>query len=292
MIVYSNGCSHTAGACIRRTKTYPHAFMDYVATSIGEDNYLEWEHFIKPHKTTLEYEKLVENHKGDHLLVFNAHHGKSNDKIYYETIDFVMRMIRMDKKPDYVLIQWSGPNRRIFTPEPSNSRESIQDQVYDATPWDYTEKGIYFETYASKHTLQLMISLQDFLKKYGIQYVFIPYMELEKSPLQIETEVLDLSKFTTDPFVGHRNIFRFKGLACDEAGHPNELGNYFLLSKILEILDLEEFDKGMKYWDWDIKQHMDSHAGKKEGLLKRYWDKLGDGTILDLKNLDKFKRLI
>ena len=92
---------------------------------------------------------------------------------------------------------------------------------------------IYFETYASKHTLQLMISLQDFLKKYGIEYVFIPYMELEKSPLQIETEVLDLNKFTTDPFVGHRNIFRFKGLACDEAGHPNELGNYFLLSKIL-----------------------------------------------------------
>ena len=286
MIVYSNGCSHTAGSCISRIKTYPYAFMDYVTSPIGKSNYKDWEHFIIPHKTTLEHEEIVKNHKGDHLLVFNAHHGKSNDKIYYETIDFVMRMIRVDKKPDYVFIQWSGPNRRVFTPNPCIDKESIQDQLYDATPWDYTENGVYFETYASKHTLQLMISLQDFLKKYGIRYVFIPYMELEKSPLQIETEVLDLNKFTTDPFIGHRNVFRFKGLACDEPGHPNELGNYFLLSKIFEILDLEEFDKGLSYWKWNMTEHLQRPYTIPNNPIKTFWDKLGDGiSVSNIKKL-------
>lgn len=287
MIVYSNGCSHTAGSCMHRTQTYPHAFMDYVTSILGDKNYLDWEIFVNTDKTTLEYENDVKNHNKDHLLVFNAHHGKSNDTIYYESIDFIMRMIRCDKKPDYVLIQWSGPNRRIYTERETTNLERIECEIRDATPHDGWENGLYYESYASKHTLQLMISLQDFLKKYGIQYVFIPYMELEKSPLQIETEVLDLTKFTTDPFIGHRNIFRFKGLACDEPGHPNELGNYFLLSKIFEILDLEEFDKGLSYWKWNMREQLQRPYAIPNNPIKTFWDKLGDGI-----SLSNIKRLI
>lgn len=298
MIVYSNGCSHTAGACLAKEYTYPYAFMDYVTSPPNVRNIDEYEYHITPHRTTMEQESDIHLHKGDHLLVFHAHHGKSNDRIYYETVDTILRMIRVGKKPDYALIQWSGPNRRLFTPCPSDNRYDIGSDIKCANPHDYTEYGLYFEPYASKHTLQLMISLQDFLIKHDIEYVFIPYMELEKCPLMVEFEHLDLSKFTDDPYDGHRNNFRLKGMACDEPGHPNEIGNYYILYKILEILNLEEFDKGLSYWTshpyspWNVESHIKTPAGHKEGILKKYWNKLGDGTKSDIKLLDKFKNLI
>lgn len=295
MIVYSNGCSHTAGACVIREDTYPYMFMDYLTSPVGERNHNDWEYFILPHYTTLQHQEDIKNHLGDHLLVFHAHHGKANDKIYYETIDTVLRMIEVDKKPDYVLIQWSGPNRKVFTPVPGHVEDDINSQVMSANPHDNHERGVYFEPYASKHTLQLMLSLQDFLIKHDINYVFIPFMELIKTPIMIELNSLDLTKFTTDPFVGYRDTFRFKGLTGDVHGHPNELGNYFMLSDILKVLDLEEFDKGMSFYkNWSIKKITDfwTYEGGNYSIVKKLWNKLGDATYdRILKLLEEFKDL-
>lgn len=295
MIVYSNGCSHTAGACVSRRETYPHAFMDYVTSPLGVKRADEWEYFILPHYNTIQHQEDILNHKGDHLLVFHAHHGKSNDKIYYETIDTILRMISIGKKPDYALIQWSGPNRKLFTSEPGNDDRDINSQIFSSTPHDYTEQGLYFEPFASKHTLQLMISLQDFLIKHDVEYVFIPYMELIQVPTMIELDSLDLTKLTVDPFKGHRNIFRYEGLSGDVHGHPNELGNYFILVQILRILNLEEFDKGMSFWsDWSIKKITNfwEYQGGRYSIVKKLWNKLEDATSSTISDLlDEFKEL-
>ena len=55
-------------------------------------------------------------------------------------------------------------------------------------------------------------------------------------------------KLTTDLFKGHRNEFRKKTFVCDKSGHPDLLGNYILCLKCLEVLELEEFIKGLKYF--------------------------------------------
>ena len=120
-------------------------------------------------------------------------------------------------------------------------------------------------------------------------------MELEKSLVQIETDSLDFSRFSTDPYEGYRDRFRFKGLSCDIHGHPNELGNYFIMSDILKILDLEEFDKGMTFYPkWSMSKMCDfwKYEGGRESIIKKLWNKLGDGTydrVLSL--LEEFKEL-
>ena len=45
---------------------------------------------------------------------------------------------------------------------------------------------------------------------------------------------------------GHTDEFRNRHLTCDY-GHPNLLGCYVLTSKILEVLNLKDFEKGLGF---------------------------------------------
>lgn len=278
MIVYSNGCSHTAGACIVRQLTYPHAF---ISSLVGWNLYDEVFVDSNSHDVIDIMKSISDN---PHQLIFQAHHGKSNDRIYFETIDSILRLIKMDKKPDYVLVQWSGPNRKVHIPYPYEN--NLYGGVLDANPHDYFENGIYWEPYASKHTLQLMISLQSFLKSYDIEYVFIPYMELVDNEWLIEMDLLDTSRCTTDVLKGHRNEFRKKCMVCDENGHPDILANDLIVSKILKILDLTEFEKGLAFYrSWSVKGTVSSDLYGTLSYIRKFWNKLGDGALWELKDI-------
>ena len=51
--------------------------------------------------------------KDENQLIDYSDHGKSNDLIYYETLHFLLSLQKKGLKPDFVVIQWSGVNRRV-----------------------------------------------------------------------------------------------------------------------------------------------------------------------------------
>lgn len=296
MITYANGCSHTAGACVDIDDTYPHMFMNFI---VGKNNFKEIILRNKQDGGVVYHSNLLDEvEKDDNLVVNQAWFGKCNDRIYFETIDFILRMESKGLKPNYVLLQWSGPNRKAITPfhiedwAPTEAYLGHQHKFCDLTsnlhtanPHDNVQSGLYFEPYASKHTLQLMVSMQEFLKQRDIKYTFIPYMELINNKHLIELDLLDKSKLTTDLFKGHRNEFRKKTFVCDKSGHPDLLGNYILCLKCLEVLELEEFIKGLKYINFNSKLYKERGTPLVLKAAKQFWDSLGDASLEEINKL-------
>lgn len=297
MIVYVNGCSHSAGACVHITKTYPHMFMNSV---VGKDNYTDIL-LREKHKGGVVYHSdLLDGVKGDeHILVNQAFFGKSNDGIYFETIDFILRMESKGLKPDYVFVQWSSPNRKLITQFHMEDWEErtkptkhkfcdLTSNIAHVNPHDdWGDAGLLFEPYASKHTLQLMVSMQEFLKQRNIDYIFIPYMELINNKHLIELDLLDKSKLTTDLFKGHRNEFRKRSFVCDTQGHPDILGNYFIYMKCLEMLGMEMFIKGLKQIGFSHTVYKQRNHPSILKVAKQFWDTLGDASVEEFNRIKK-----
>ena len=289
MILYTNGCSHSAGYELGTNSVWTRQLAD---TLWGDRN---WNYFDVNEKL-LDYnqpddlEKLENWNKYftlNNTLVNQARPSKGNDSIYFESMDMVQRLILLDKKPDFVVIQWSGVNRKIFNLISSLKQLNPYNIIGTANAHDFTEMGLYLEPYASKHTLQLMISLQKFLNENNIEYVFIPYMELYKSEWMVELEQLDLSRFTTDPFKGHRNEFRKKCLVVDIQGHPNWLGHDYLLQKILDMFGLGELWRGYQSYEEWVEYCKLCKKPKQRKLMqyiKEYAYDLVDGTKAEIKN--------
>lgn len=289
MIVYVNGCSHSAGACVHITKTYPHMFMNSV---VGKDNYTDILLREKDKGGVVYHSDLLDDVKDDeHLLVNQAFFGKSNDGIYFETIDFILRMESKGLKPDYVFVQWSSPNRKLITQFPIEESKhkfcDLTSNIAHVNPHDWKESGLLFEPYASKHTLQLMVSMQEFLKQRNIDYVFIPYMELINNKHLIELNLLDKSKLTTDLFEGHRNQFRKKSFVCDLHGHPDIIGNYFIYMKCLELLNMEMFIKGLKQIGFSHTVYKERSKPNILKVAKQFWDTLGDASDREIVRIKR-----
>tara|TARA_B100000530_G_scaffold328063_1_gene268497 strand:- start:365 stop:1249 length:885 start_codon:yes stop_codon:yes gene_type:complete len=239
MILFANGCSHTAGQCVQKPLTWPFMLSHSLINK-------EWDthetHYGQIHKAT-NPQSLVDKTKNQ-LFEFSDH-GKSNDMIYYETLHFLLSLEKENIKPDFVVIQWSGVNRRVHSVP---GEKGIIDGLVFVNSHDNSKFGPWFEPYASKHTLQMMLHLQTYLKLNDIPYAFIPYMEVDtQNKYLIELDFLDESKCTISPKIGHRNEFRRKGLTCDTHGHPSLLGHYFITNKVLEILGCEELIKGLDF---------------------------------------------
>lgn len=239
MFVFTNGCSHTAGHCVSKPYTWPELFMnsivkEYTALYPYVEQKYDWNEYI-------DYSSNSDNH----TLLELSDHGKSNDEIYYETLHFLLELEDRNNLPDIVVIQWSGVNRRVHT-EP-NKGDRIEEGRISVNPWDNSELGLVFEPYASKHTLQMMLHLQMYLKSRNITYVFIPYMEVRsENKYLIELNYLDNSRLTCSVLSGHRIDFKNRYLTCDY-GHPNLLGCYVLTSKVLQVLNLDDFEKGLGF---------------------------------------------
>lgn len=227
MVIYSIGCSHTYGHCVsHKSMVWSNIIMDSLVkdyTTFGTG---------LPKLTT---ESIG---RSKNIFVNDAACGVGNDYIFHKTLENVNLLIEEKRKPDYVFIQWSGPNRRQHcTPEGKLMYINLFDNV---------EQGIKFEPMASEHTLHYIFTLQEFLKSENIKYCFFNYMALDRSIKYLSTfNRIDFNNFINFDFekkIIYRGLLEFmieNDFSCDEYGHPNERGNYYIASHVAKKLDID-----------------------------------------------------
>ena len=299
MTIYLNGCSHMhADKCPPSTKA---SFGYIVASSIlGIGNYtaILYTYWLRKkydaHRNSISdsYKDIFfDKMEPDKNYVLNhSQCGKSNDKIFYETITTLYESIKLNKRIDLYIIQWSGPNRRLHT---LPSDETKRTESVEINPHDFSELGIKIEPFASNQTLHYMLILQDLFDKYNIEYVFVPYMELDSNSLKMSNikSMLNSSKLTCDVEVGHRNEIRKKGYSIDYPGHPNQIGHYYLASKILDVLNIGNNLVGFFEFynsiisDFNLNNFVTYHDSITN--MKKYYNELGDGEDNLLKRIFK-----
>jgi hypothetical protein len=230
MIIYTNGCSHTAGHCVKPYQSWPQMLIG----SLNDNkNFLSF--YINSTKNVVIKEELL---IGDWILFNEAQWGAGNDYIFHHTIESVNKLININKTPKLVVIQWSGTNRRLHSNELGGERYINLD--------DSPELGIKFEPMGSLHTCHYVYMLQEFLKLNQIPYLFFNYMAWDNSVIKSETfSKLDFNNwidfgFGKDIiFKGLIDLFKNKKFTCDSAGHPNIDGNHYIAKNILEKLNKE-----------------------------------------------------
>ena len=273
MIIYSNGCSHTSDV----KQNYDNVYIDILANEVLE-NY-------KTIKVQEGYYNKFKNFNFKDLdtdtnyLLKNADHGKSNDLIFFESYNIIKDSIINNVKLDFVIIQFSGVNRRIHS-NPDGS-------LLKVNPFDNSEMGVKFEPFATEQSLQYILILQDLLKKHSIKYCFIPYMEFDSDTLDKSSnlKLIDNNYLTTSLKEGHRNSFRKKGFVMDASGHPNHQGYYILAKIILKKLGLS--DKINPIEDYFSKKTIKKDKKYNSSFLtwiKEHGDVLKDGTNDDVND--------
>lgn len=222
MLIYSNGCSHTHVHCVEREQIWSSVIMNHFV----ESYYM----FIS---STNHFNVNLTNDKN--ILINESRCGVGNDYIFHRSIETISHLIDNQKKPDYVFIQWSGPNRRQHC-LPNGELKNVN-------LYDNIEYHVKFEPMASLHTLHYMYSLQEFLKKENINYYFFNYMSLDNSIKNLSVyKKIDFSRYIDFGFGndiltnGILEHIKNKKLSCDDMGHPNEEGNQYIANEILKKL--------------------------------------------------------
>jgi hypothetical protein len=241
MLVYSNGCSHTEGHTVDWKKTWPHLFI----RSITAGNQYE----SKPKKIknkNIIIKSIMTETQYENILYNDAMLGAGNDYIFHQSLETISKLIQNNEKPDYVFIQWSGPNRR---------QHCLPDgKILYVNLFDNTEYDIKFEPMGSMHTLHYIFSMQEFLKKHNINYTFLSFMALDESikKLNIYKEI-DLNKFlyiendSEILFNGILSHLKKEEMTLDNGGHANEKGNFLVANKLLKKLGFEEINYNGKF---------------------------------------------
>lgn len=225
MILYTNGCSHTAGGCLDQRFAWPHWIMKSITNL---ESYL-----LNPPTTDFKNKSKV--------LYNEARHGAGNDYIFHTSLETISSLIENNNKPDYVIIQWSGANRRLHT---------LPDKYLFVNPSDNPELGVKYEPYGSQHTLHYMFSLQEFLKENEINYLFFNYMALDTHVKNSSIfKKIDFNRFlkfrmgTDIIFTGLIDFLKSKNMCCDEAGHANNDGNFLIGREIANRLNIDIISK-------------------------------------------------
>jgi len=278
MIIYSNGCSHTADM----KQNYDNVYIDILANEVlqnyktikvQEGHYNKFKNFnFKDLDTDTNY------------LLKNAEHGKSNDLIFFESYNIIKDSIIINVKLDFVIIQFSGVNRRIH----SNADGSL----LKVNPFDNSEMGVKFDPFATEQSLQYILILQDLLKEHSINYCFIPYMEFDSDTLDKSSNLkfIDTKYLTTNLYDGHRNNFRTNGYVMDAPGHPNHQGYYILAKIILKNLGLSDKINPIEdYFSDRIIKRDKKYNSSFLRWIKKNGNMLSDGTDDDI---DKLKELL
>lgn len=225
MIIYTNGCSHTAGHNVDWKTLWPNFTIRSI---IGQSRDSEYQ--INP---------PIDNIKKKNVLYNDSIKGAGNDYIFHTSLETLSKLIQENKKPDYAFIQWSGPNRRLHC-HPNGTYIFIN-------PHDNTELGIKFEPMGSQHTIHYIFCMQEFLKKNNINYCFLNFMALDESikKLNIYKEI-DLDKFL---YIEYDNEILFNGIlshlkkeemTLDNGGHANNKGNVIVANELLKKLKFKE----------------------------------------------------
>ena len=279
MIIYSNGCSHTAdlqsnSECHPNNTIpdgyYENVYIDVVAKELFNDEY-EVVHLMEGFYLKDEKNCNFNTFKNsrDYLLK-HASSGKSNDLIFFESYNVIRELIHKNIKLDYVVIQFTGQNRRVGT---------LPDgRLIPISPSDNSEQGIKFEPFASEQSLQYIVILQDLLKENNINYCFIPYMEFDKYVLDNTDKLkyIDQSNFTSSIRHPHINYFRNNKLVLDIAGHPNRYGYLKLAEMVLTKLGHANL-KGL-----DFSKYFEPYSSDNSSYLEELHK-----TIISMNNRSK-----
>jgi len=223
MLVYTNGCSHSDDHPNKNeTYVWPNQLMSGFTKSFN--------YYRNLNPVVLNELNILENMD---FLVNEGTTAAGNDHIFHQTLESICKLMGTGKKPDFVIIQWSGPNRR---------EHCLMDEkpVY-VTLYDNTEYHLKYEPMGSMHTIHYVYSLQQFLLNHDIPYYFFNYMQFDYSITELEIyKKIDLSRFvdfglhSRTLFTGLIDLFKEKRFNRDEQGHANEEGNRFISNKIME----------------------------------------------------------
>jgi len=224
MLIYSNGCSHTAGHNIDWLRSWPHFTM----RGIIDGN----EYKVNPSKNDINNKNVLYN---------EAVQGAGNDYIFHHSLESIVRLIQNGTIPDYVFIQWSGPNRRQHC--------LPNGEIINVNLFYNVEYNFKFEPMGSMHTIHYMFVMQEFLKNNNINYCFLNFMSLDESikKLNIYNEI-DLDKFL---YIEYDNNILFNGILShvkkehmtfDLGGHANEKGNFIIGNELLKKLKFKELN--------------------------------------------------
>ena len=220
MIIYSNGCSHTFGHCVEKEEVWVNLIMKNLSK--------EYVSFNSNLFSFTENTIINENN----IYINESRCGAGNDYIFHTSIESITKLITYNKKPNYVFIQWSGPNRRMHC--------LPNGEVKFVNPQDNVEYQVKFEPMGSEHTLHYIFLLQEFLKKENIKYYFLNYMPLDNSiKFRSIYNEIDMNSFIDFGFgkdvltTGILEMIKEKGFSCDELGHPNKEGNEYIANEIL-----------------------------------------------------------
>lgn len=239
MIILFNGCSHTEGSGVPNTQTWSNMVFRSISRtgkfivindSVNENNMTCYKKLEFIHRFNLENES-------EPIGISLARSGKGNDAIFYETIEAIEHLKKINKKPNMVFIQWSGPNRRII------QQISDYEEVYYVNPSDGNRNLLPMDPLASKQSVTYIKSLETYLKLNNIDYVFIPFMEFDPSEKFKGTKTyksLDFSKIIIAPsgWGGFRTHFIENDMNIDEAGHTTTLGHWVFANFIIDRVSI------------------------------------------------------
>lgn len=272
IIIYSNGCSHTE---VPDTE-YQSSYTDIVFQEVFKTT----DYIIKPISSgVINSDSKDEIEIPNENVIFRqARFGKSNDLIFFETINFINYIYSIGKKIDLITLQWSGPNRRFHTDHNGT--------IFNVNPHDFSELGIKFEPIATEHTIHFMKLFQDICKLYKIKYICIPYMEVDNKVFKknLYKDTLDFSNYTTSIIKGHRNDFRKKRLVVDLQGHPSAKGIYEIGKTICNKFNINSIKNIEHYFSKkDLVRTLLKEKDKQ--VLKTHFTELGDATDSELIKL-------
>jgi hypothetical protein len=197
MILYVNGCSITHGYLV--------GFENSWANIMAKNNDLD--------------------------LINESQCGAGNDFIFHKSLESITKLIDENKTPELVIIQWSGPNRRLHC--------DINGNYYYVNLTDYLKYQPKYEPMGSEHTLHYMFSLQEFLKVNRVKYYFFNYMDLDYSikSLNIYNKIDWESNIEINI-----NYLKKIGLVADDFGHPSLDGQYWIANNISKKLGYNKID--------------------------------------------------
>ena len=222
MLLYTIGCSHTFGHCVGGPKnSWPNLFMEKLYNNNFNSHYSNTQQF-----------NIDDIRNSENFVINESNCGAGNDYIFHTFIESYNKLKNENLKPDLVIIQWSGPNRRIHQ-EPNG-------QLIFVNPQENYDYHVKYEPMGSLHTLQYMFLIQEMLKRDNVKYYFFNYMSLSHDIFQSYIyNSIDNSKFikftnNSSLIDGLMDFIKNEKLTCDDLGHPNSDGYNFIVKKLIQ----------------------------------------------------------
>jgi hypothetical protein len=219
MIVFVNGCSHSVGSCVTHLDNWPRLLMNSLSTK-----------HIFHTSVPIDFELKNEN------VLFNlARNGAGNDYIFHNTLEQITQLIDLGLKPDLVIIQWSGPNRRYTL--------RTDGEVIFVNLHDNLDFHIKLEPMGTENTIHYMFLMQEFLKINKIRYYFFNYMGLDDTMIESNLfKKIDLKKIIDFGLgenmlkIGVMSLIKQNGYSCngDIDLHPNIIGNVYIRDEVIK----------------------------------------------------------